>query len=50
MMTGILFVELEFVGDCLILISVELELEDLKVGIGIEISLKSLVPPSQYSC
>ena len=27
--------------------SMELELDDLKEGIGIDISLKSLVPPSQ---
>ena len=45
-MIGIEEVELWFIGD---LISLELELDDLKLGIGIEISLKSLVPPSPKS-
>ena len=36
-------------GDLVRLPSMSLELDDLKEGIGIEISLKSLVPPSQYS-
>ena len=49
MMIGMLVVEEEvwLVGDWRRLISIELELEERKLGTGMEISLKSLVPPSQ---
>ena len=49
MMIGMLVVEEEvwLVGDWRRLISMELELEERKLGTGMEISLKSLVPPSQ---
>ena len=39
--------EVWLVGDWRRLISIELELEERKLGTGMEISLKSLVPPSQ---
>ena len=49
MMMGMLVEEEEvwLVGDWRRLISIELELEERKLGTGMEISLKSLVPPSQ---
>ena len=49
MMIGMLVEEEEvwLVGDWRRLISIELELEERKLGTGMEISLKSLVPPSQ---
>ena len=34
-------------GDLVRLPSMSLELDDLKEGMGMEISLKSLIPPSQ---
>ena len=34
-------------GDLVTLPSMSLELDDLKEGMGIDISLKSLIPPSQ---
>ena len=48
MMMGMLLEEeVWLVGDWRRLISIELELEERKLGTGMEISLKSLVPPSQ---
>ena len=48
MMMGMLVEEeVWLVGDWRRLISIELELEERKLGTGMEISLKSLVPPSQ---
>ena len=48
MMMGMLAEEeVWLMGDWRRLISIELELEERKLGTGMEISLKSLVPPSQ---